>query len=229
MIVELKKLYSFHKQIWADHRQSISRWLIFFALGFSGGLFGYAQTAKPPEQGQIRKLTLKEYMLVQSSKAAIIGTGISATYFDEHFKLERVLETAGDRRVVWKYSIGEYEAILNDAVGFHTDDKGQRINLHAIRNTLSNAHDIKSVIPKKRAEQLMKQCIGEYRSGAVVFQAFGETQRTALLFTASTIPAPPKDSKANEKPLIHTGFINLETGACTKGIAQAGRPRPVSK
>lgn len=204
----------------------ISKAFIAFALCLSLSLTLYAQAAVQTERDGIRKMTLKEYLLAQSSKAAIIGTGISEAYFDEHFKLESVVDKTSDRRVVWKYSIGEYEVMLNDAVGFYTDEKGQRINLHAIRNTLSSARDITSTIPKKRAEQLMQQCLGKYTSGAVVYQAFGETQQAALLLTASSFPLK---EKGEEKPLIYTGFINLETGACTKGVAQAGRPRAVKK
>lgn len=208
----------------------------------------------------MRKLSAEENALVQSSKAAIISTGISAPYFDKHFKVERVVNAAGDRRVMWRYSVGEYEVTLNDAVGYYTDDKGLRVNLHAIRDMLSSAHDIKSTIPKKRAEQLMTQCLGKYKSGAVVFQAFGTPPRASLLFTASSFPTPLKENREEEReksernrerekkekasgrksqadamseededdaPLIYTGFLDLETGACTKGVAQIDHPKPV--
>ncbi|HEY0544572.1 MAG TPA: hypothetical protein VGC91_04170 [Pyrinomonadaceae bacterium] len=243
--------------------KKVSATLILFAACLLLNLTLFAQMKKPTQQNQTRQLTAGENALAQSSKAAIIGTGISAPYFEAHFKLERVVDTTGDRRVVWKYSIGEYETMLNDAVGFYTNEKGERINLHAIGNLLSAAHDIKSVIPKQRAGQLMKQCLGEYKPGAILFQAFGTPPRAALLFTASSIPKPRTESReverekaerkrAKEKrekakgrkssvdvmseeeededaPPIYTGFLDLETGACTKGVAQVDHPKPVKE
>ncbi|MBV9959564.1 MAG: hypothetical protein JO360_14155 [Acidobacteria bacterium] len=202
-----------------------------------------------------------ESALVESSRAAIIKTGISPKYFAEHFRLERVIDAPGDRRVIWKFSVGEYVATLNDAVGFYTDEKGRRINTHAIGNTLSASHDIKNTIPRKRAEQLMRVCIGPYTPGGIIYQAFGTELKASLLFMASSIPAArtEREKEAREKserkrererkerarsnpsqadmmeeedegedaPLIYTGIIDLETGACTKGIAQADHPKPV--
>jgi hypothetical protein len=221
-------------------------------------LLGLSLCAQTQQQ---KKLSAGENALVESSKAAIIKAGISAQYFTEHFSLKRVLDTPGDRRVVWKFSVGEYAATLSDAVGFYTDEKGRRINTHAISNMLSAAHDIKTTIPRRRAEQLMQKCIGSYTPGEIVYQAFGSELKAALLFTASSIPAARRESRkaAREKSererererkektrrsksqtdvieegdededarLIYTGFIDLETGACTKGIAQAEHPKPV--
>ena len=248
------------------HNKKTVKTLLTIACCISLSLTQFAQSTTQTKQKQAGKLSAADNALVQSSKAAIIGKGISASYFDEHFKVERVINTVGDRRVMWKFSVGEYEVVLDDAVGYYTDDKGQRINLHSIGDMLSNAHDIKSPIPKKRAEQLMTQCLGKYTSGAVVFQSFGTPPRASLLFTASSIPAPLKASKEEEReraarermrekqekskekskskksrrdtvaeedegdddaPLIYTGIIDLETGACTKGIAQADHPKPV--
>jgi hypothetical protein len=208
-------------------------------------------------QSAAESLSAREQLLKDSSKAAILSTGISSKYFDQHFKLERVVDLPADRRVVWKYSIGEYQAILNDAVGFYTDEKGVRFNLHSIRNTLAGAHDIKATISRERAEALMSKCLGEYTPGPVLFEALGSPSRAALVFTASSIPVyPPKkppvekpddkqqpaattvtaeqaknlpDSEklkgsSSEKPIIYTAFLDLESGECTKGRAQAGRP-----
>ncbi len=216
-----------------------------------------AQANRFSGQSIADSLSARELRLKESSKAAIIDTGISPKYFDEHFKLERVVDLPADRRVVWKYSIGEYETILNDAVGFFTDEKGKRFNLHSIRNTLAGAHDIKTTISRKRAEELMSKCLGNYAPGPVLFQAFGSPPRASLLLTASSIPIYPtkkstvekpdvkqpsnatttavesqrnvpdselKKGSSSEKPIIYTAFVDLESGECTKGRAQAGRP-----
>jgi hypothetical protein len=236
---------------------------ITIALSAAIVLSVFVQASSQILQNQTKELSVGEKSLVQSSRTAILDTGISAAYFDRHFKLVRVIDTASDRRVIWKYSIGEYAAILNDAVGFYSNDKGKRINIHAVRGILSTAHDIKNTIPKKRAEQLMLQCIGKYTLGAVVFQSFGTTPRASLLLTASSIPKPRKEKREEERkksrknrdvektpapyegkspfdtveegddddngPLIYTGFIDLETGMCTKGVAQADHPVPLKR
>lgn len=235
------------------------------ALGIVLSLFTYDSVSTLTTQSQTTKLSLAEASLVRSSRAAIIDTGISAPYFDRHFKLVRVIDTVSDRRVIWKYSIGDYVAALNDAVGFYTNEKGQRVNIHSVRNTLSTAHDITKTIPKKRAQQMMLQCIGKYTLGSVVFQSFGPALRASLLFTASSVAKSHEgrskeerkeseknrkekedqrlsegkssidtveeedDEGNNDRPPIFTGFVDLETGMCTKGVAQAGHPVPVKR
>ena len=225
----------------------------------------FAQDPARKASNQTQQLSASERLLVQSSKAAILAAGISASYFDKHFKLLRVIDAVADRRVMWEFSIGQYIAIVNDEVGFYTDIKGQRINAHSIRNVLSTAHDIKKTIPKKRAEQFMFRCIGKNAPGGVVFQSFGSGLKASLLLTASSIPKPSiekggkerresrntrreedtpnthdgksqadsmeemEDESDNNRPIIYTGFIDLETGICTKGIAQAGHPVPLRK
>lgn len=194
-------------------------------LGCLLSLFAYESAYTLTSQEQSSKLSASEEALVRSSRTAVISTGFSGPYFDAHFKLERVVNKSADRRVIWKFSVGDYKAILSDDVGFYTDEKGTRLNSHGVLNALSTAHDIKSTIPRKRADKLMSQCLGKYIEGPVVLQSFGTDRKARLLFTASSIPRFLKKGKDLNKPVIYTGFLDLETGKCTKGIAQAGRPR----
>lgn len=196
-----------------------------FSLVIVFSLAAYVPAFSRITQSRSPKLSVAEVALVQGSRNAIMSTGISAGYFNAHFKLDRVVNKVGDRRVVWRFSVGEYRAILEDAVGFYTDEKGNRFNSHSVLNVLSTSHDIKSTIPRKRARQLMSQCLGEYKTGPVILQSFGPKQTARLLFTASSLPKFLKEGMDTNKPLIYTGFLDLETGECTKGIAQAGRPR----
>ena len=170
-------------------------------------------------------LTPSQIVLVQGSRSAILSRGISAPYFDKHFKLDKVVDNIADRRVAWKYTIGEYEAILNDEIGFYTDEKGRRVDVHGIRDVVGSAHDIVRTISRNRARKLMSKCLGKYTSGEITYQAFGPDRRASLLFTASTLPIFVNTGNDKNRPVVYTGFVNLETGVCTKGMAQAGRPR----
>src|SRR5688572_2378686 len=58
------------------------------------------------------KLTPDEERLVAGSRAAIIGTGFTEKYFDAHFKPIKVHNTTGDRRVMWRFQLNDYETIV---------------------------------------------------------------------------------------------------------------------
>ncbi|MBC7929828.1 MAG: hypothetical protein H7Z38_04595 [Rubrivivax sp.] len=60
------------------------------------------------------KLTGEEEKLVRGSKQAILSTGVSEVYFNEHFRLVQVVNKSGSRQIVWKYSLGEYETTLTE-------------------------------------------------------------------------------------------------------------------
>jgi hypothetical protein len=223
-----------------------------------------ANVKKGPE-GAL-KLTPEGERLLRDSKAAILATGFSERFFDAHFKPYKVFNSPADRRVVWRFQINGHEALINDAVGFYTDEKGRRVDTHTVADTLGSTRDIRRTISRRRAERVMKACIGEYEgAGAIIYQRFGNEPRAALLFTAvstpppaepaspnatpaQTTPAPapsteaqqvgaqeganaPPDSVAKrkggiKKPFLSIGSVNLETGRCTKGVAQVGSPQP---
>jgi len=187
-------------------------------------LISHAQSSTE-QKLKSQKMTPSQTVLVQGSRSAILSRGISAPYFDKHFKLDKVVDNIADRRVVWKYTIGEYEALLNDEIGFYTDENGRRVDVHGIRDVIGSAQDITRTIRRRRAEQLMSKCLGQYTSGGILYQAVGPDRRAALLFTASSLPIFLKSGNDMNRPVIYTAFINLETGVCAKGMAQAGRPR----
>ncbi len=211
----------------------------------AGAAFAQSGVALAPE------LTAAEQQLVNGSRAAIIAAGISPKYFDAHFSLARVINTTGDRRVVWRFKVNEYEATVNDAVGSYTDEKGRRVNVHSVGGLLTTAHDITKTIPRTRAERAMRACIGEHGAGAVVYQASGSPPRASLVFTAVSVPKPEKPVEhpaptpqatplagegarqsdtirqgGKRKPPLFIGSVDLETGRCVKGVAQVGSPQP---
>lgn len=206
-----------------------------------------------PKPDAVRQLTAEEKNLVAGSKSIIIKSGISEDYFDKHFRLEKVFSVPSNQRVVWKYTVGEYEVFVNDAVGYYTDKENKRVFTHSVGNLLPRSHDIKTTISKKRAGELMKQCIGEYTSENISFQTYGSPPRAALVMVALSDPKPVEETEeekklkqefekaaskkeklqadtiregGKKKPIIYTGIINLETGECVKGRASAGANPP---
>ena len=145
-------------------------------------------------------LGAEEGRLVSGSRAALIAAGLSPAFFDAHFRLEKVFAKPADRRVVWRLRVGEYETTVNDSVGSYTDEKGARRGAHSITGRLSPARDIGPTIPRRRAERLMKACIGEYQSESVVYQPFGSPPRAALVFTAISLPEPQKQAAKGSPP-----------------------------
>lgn len=186
-------------------------------------------------------LTDAESRLIAGSKRAILETGISKPYFEEHFQLIKVIDQPGDRRVVWKYSINEYETDLNDAVGYYTAQDGERVDTHSIKQVLGSTHDIEKTIPRKQAERIMKRCIGNHVSPSIIFRSFSVSGKASLYMTASNVKRRQEEKRSrksekasknkdaeldelreegdeNERP-SYFGIVDLETGKCTKGKA----------
>ncbi|MCA1633369.1 MAG: hypothetical protein LC802_06510 [Acidobacteria bacterium] len=205
--------------------------------------------AKRP--GAEPKLTPEEERLVRDSKAAIIETGFSEGYFDAHFKPVKVHNSPGDRRVVWRFRLDGYETTINDSIGFYTDARGRRVDSHMVGAALGRTRDIRRTISFRRARRAMKACIGEYSPGSILLQRFDADGRVSLVFTAVSLPPPaepasaasagqptpppppagpqrdgPKPGGKKKKPFLKIGSIDLETGRCTKGVAQVGSPQP---
>lgn len=142
------------------------------------------------------ELNESERALVAGSRAAIIKTGISPAFFDEHFRVERVVDRPGDRRVVWRLSVGGHETTVNDSIGFYTEG-ARRVDTHSVASTLPSTSDIKRTLTRRRAETLMRRCLGgAFSDPQVEYRAQGEGGRAALLLTASRIIPPRPESRA---------------------------------
>lgn len=178
------------------------RTLLTFALALfaSAGLFAGGARAQRPSAGGAPTLNDSERALAAASREAIIRTGLSAAFFDEHFRVQRVVDRPGDRRVVWRLSVGGHETSVNDAVGFYTEG-ARRVNTHSVSATLNATSDITRAITRRRAEQLMRRCVGgPFTDPQVEYRAHGEEGRAALLLTAArTIPPPPESRAARER------------------------------
>src|SRR5215213_1811277 len=130
--------------------------------------------------------TASERALMAGSREAIIKTGISADFFDQHFHLVRVVDRPGDRRVVWLLVVGAYEATVNDSIGFYTEGP-RRVDTHSVAATLNQTSDITRTITRRRAETLMRRCIGRFTNAQVEYRAHVAGGRAALLLTANSL------------------------------------------
>jgi hypothetical protein len=177
--------------------------------------------------------------LVESSRKAIIETGFSERYFYDHFRLVNTFDKPGDIRVVWKFSVNEYDASVIDSIGYYTENQ-KRKYIHSIKNTLGSTRDISKTIPRPRAEALMNSCLGNYAGEAVVLMRLSPGERASLYLAAHTVSETENnvirkresDEQTNQQgvntdeperepthrlPPIYLGYIDLETGKCSKG------------
>jgi hypothetical protein len=193
---------------------------------------------------QSSSLTVNNNELATESRKAIVETGMSGSYFDAHFTLLKVFDRPGDQRVVWKYRVNEYETAVNDAMGFYTDAAGKRIYTHSVKNILRKTQDITRTISKSRAQELMRRCLGKYSGENVELLPLEPGQSASLYLTANSGGSPernwkerdierprkvqktssdrddPREEEDTKKhPPIRTGYVNLETGQCTHGVA----------
>lgn len=150
------------------------------ATTFSSGASAQKTTTPPKE------LTVSEKALVAGSREAIIKTGISPAFFDGHFRVARVVDRTGDRRVMWQLSVGGYEATINDSIGYYTEGV-RRIDTHSVATTLAATNDITRTLTRRRAELLMRRCIGRFQNPQVEYRAHGAEGRAALLLTAYSL------------------------------------------
>jgi hypothetical protein len=155
-------------------------------------------SAKAVGEGRAR-LSEAEEKLARDSRAAIVAQGISAPYFDAHFKLFKVSDAQGDRRVVWRFEVNGHAAFVNDTVGYYTDARGRLVDTHSVASALPAAHDITRTISRTRAERIMRACIGRFEGGAVVYRAAGLPERAALIFTASSAPRRTRHESSAER------------------------------
>lgn len=190
-------------------------------------------------------LTPSEQSLVSGSKKAIIETGITASYFVEHFKLLQVVDKVSDHRVRWKFSINGYEAIINDSIGYYTEGN-RRIYTHAIAKTLGRTSNIQRTIARSRALKIMRSCIGKFSNASVEYRPYSFYDQAELMLVAHSrrgrevaeSEREKKEVEARSKtapggrdvieteeegggPRIIIGAVNLQTGKCTKGAAIA--------
>jgi hypothetical protein len=192
------------------------------------------------------KLTPSEAALVEGSKQAILATGISESYFKAHFKLLSVVDKPSDRRVMWQFTVNEYQAVVTDAIGYNTQS-GKQIDLHSVGKALGQTSEIRRTLTRARALRILKSCIGPYETPSVIYGPV-DGRAELLLVASARVPAEKarsereKEREQEERDKrkagaagidalekgeeegeggapITLGAVNLRTGKCTKGAA----------
>jgi hypothetical protein len=194
------------------------------------------------------KLTESEAALVEGSKQAILATGISEPYFKTHFKLLSVVDKPSDRRVMWQFSVNEYQAVVTDAIGYNTQGSKQ-IDLHSVGKALGQTSEIRRTLTRARALRILKSCIGPYETPSVTYGPVDGRAELLLVASARVAEKGEKARSEREKerereerdkrkadaggidalareeeggddgaPII-LGAVNLRTGKCIKGAA----------
>jgi hypothetical protein len=157
-----------------------------------------AASQKPAEPPAALKLDEEESRMARGSRDAIIATGFSESYFDEHFHVDRIVNQPGDRRVVWKYSINEYEVLVHDSLGYRTE-AGRRVDVHSVANNLGATRDIEHTVGRSVAERTLRACLGRRAPSQVVFQPVNEGQRSTLYLTAQAAGARSERGARHER------------------------------
>src|SRR5205807_1236159 len=174
---------------------------------------------------------------VAGSRRAIIATGISEPYFDRHFTLAKVVNQPGDRRIVWKFTLNDYNTTVTDVLGYYAQH-GKRIDAHSVTTMLGKTSEIATTISQRKANQIMQRCIGSFAHPVVEYRATYAGARLLLTAEAIRKPEPRRNEKQEREPLktksrtdqgevvegdnengapIIIGTVDLQTGACTKG------------
>lgn len=212
---------------------------------FLGAVVVPCATLPVAQAGTIQR-SADERELIKSSRQAILETGFSESYFDQHFKISRVFNKPSDTRILWKLSVNGYQVEVNDALGYYTGAQGEKVYTHSIKNTLGATRDITKTISRRKAEALLWSCLGGFTNPAIVLMRLAPGEKASLYLTAHSITRRPKvpferDRKAGsdksaksdsqvdqperedteKRPPLYVGYIQLESGRCSKGQAIA--------
>lgn len=198
-------------------RGTVSILLCFICLASTLIAQEHPATASKTEPGVESKkdLTPEEEALVRGSREAILRSGLSAGYFDSHFKLMKVSNAPADRRVIWKFSVNEHETIVQDSVGVAYVGN-ERKQSHAVSSTLPLMSEIHRTVSRRRAEQLLRACIGSFSDASVEFRPIDETGKVGLFLAAAA------------KPKVHESAAEPPTKARAKASEPGSRASTVN-
>jgi hypothetical protein len=235
------------------YRKAFQRYVLFavvfvFITGVAASVRG--QTEQNEDKTAAEQKKASEDALVQASRDAILSVGISAEYFEEHFKLFKVFDSTSDRRVLWRFSVNEYETTVQDSVGVSTVGAERHLT-HTVSSLLNSMIEIHKTIPRRQAEKMLTACIGKHETPSVELR-LDEKGKIGLFLAASAVPAPdpvvanfPATTTPGKPEIVPTtqqerdsirergkrrdplvlGAVNLQTGKCIKGLGLVG-PRP---
>jgi hypothetical protein len=215
-------------------------------------IFVFAQATTNPtsktgsvESRSTNTLSASEQLLVAGSRKAIIQTGITAAYFDTHFKLIEVINKPSDRRVSWRFTINEYQTIIQDSIGYYTQGS-EHFYTHAVAARLGQTSEIKKTLKKARALRSLRACLGSYLTPSIEYGAIDgqaqlmlvahsskrrseremeaeekrerEKEQAAAKLGSSATDTIESEGEENDRPPSIMAAVNLQTGKCTKGL-----------
>lgn len=215
------------------HKASLSKidskWTLLGVLALAIGIGTYyyyfsliprVETIPPGEV--VTKTSDKNNSLVEESKKTVRTMGISEDYFMQHFKLlYAITNPVSSRMVAWQFMIGDYTTTIDDTLNFSVDSP----SYHTIKDKLYGFTEIKQVITKSYAEKHMKDCIGDFKDSYVSFafpkgfnRMTNAPQGVAPNYVVSLyLIARSVEETKNINTQWDVGYIDLQTGECTKG------------
>ena len=141
--------------------------------------------------------------ILDAVRTKIMSLGISADYFDVHFKLTHAGISSGTRdnwheiQTRWIFTVGPYEVKYAVIVHRRADRIKNRSKLEFYTPT-DSLHPIKFVISREQAENILRQCLPKLTDSNAIF-----TRSGALVLHARGLK--------NDIESIYEARVNLET------------------
>src|SRR5262245_10804919 len=152
------------------------------AVVFAG--IGFSAPFQLNTNEKLQSLSASERVLVDGSRRVIVSTGMSAEYFNAHFKVRSIVDKPSDRRVVWQFSINGYDALVPDSISSYLIGT-RRVDEHGIAYSLGQASEIQRTISRTQALKILKTCIGKFDNPSVEYRSVNSRAQLLLVAEAS--------------------------------------------
>ena len=164
-----------------------------------------------------------------SSRKILLESGLSEQYVNKQFSFMCGIEySPSNHRVVWKYTIGEYEGILEGIINAPQNVAPRFSDIQNVAPRFSDIvgrlHDIQNVLPRITAEKQMEQCLGGKPSdininlvgGPIPFPndinpEVNHDNKEGGLFMVAVV----ESKRFGDQTSYKYGYLNLETQKCT--------------
>jgi hypothetical protein len=235
-------------------KKSINR-LVLVGLILTCSYTVYSQISGKAGSEPVAQLSDSQKSLAEGSKKALLKTGMSETYFNKHFRLVEVFDKPGDRRVVWKFLINGYEATINDSIGHYTEGGKQIYihsvantlsSTTDIERTIPRARALRimrSCLGKFTDPSIEYRAGGAGRAQLLLIASSApkpirrrqearereernrESSRKKATQAGGKAETDVIEEEDEDGSPVYIASVNLETGKCTKGRAEAGPPK----
>jgi len=157
------------------------------------------------EERRLRLLDLsaEEQAVAASSRNAIVATGMTGRFFDEHVAFFDIARDGEGWTVRWLLTVDVFSTALLDEVALAPGGEWR----HAVTDTLQRTRDITATIGAVDAMRYLAGCIGPFEGAEVTYRA-REVGGEARLELAARAAQPGQDG------MRLAGSVDLETGRC---------------